>query len=224
MAMTDIGGANYFALRDYISWDLNKGVMRSRGGARLVAFPQEFTLGLLEGLMDECGEAWPIVLYRCGEWWGRRNMERMAKELTTFYNSPMKEMSTAVAHGAFSESWALHGWGRLTFDLADIDSGFLHATVREAPVAAVFAAGQRDAKGRTVDSLLSGVLAGTFSFVAEAEIIAHEIACTARGDSACQFVVGAKAPLADVPEWVRKKMSAEEIGQRLRSAGSAKAS
>lgn len=209
--------ANYFAASDYVKWDLGRGVLRSRGGARLIAFPQEFTTGLLNGLEDECGEAWHVVMYRCGEWWGKREMERLEKDLGAFYQEELKSLPSAHAHASLAEAWALHGWGRLSFDMADIERGIMHARVESSQIASAFLATGKDAKGRCVCSLLSGVLAGMFIHMSKAELAAHELTCIARGDESCRFVLGLKTRMANVPEQIRKKASVDEILGTLRS-------
>jgi len=211
--------ANYFSAGDYISWDMGKGVLRARGGARLIAFPHEFTTGLLSGLEDECGEAWPIVLYRCGEWWGKRQMERIEKDLGGFYEQDMREMSTAQAHASLSEAWALHGWGRVSFDVGDIETGLLHARVEGSQIASAFLASGKDAKGRPVCNLLAGVLAGMFAHMTKVDIAAHELSCVARKDDVCRFVVAQKPKLANVPELVRKKAGIDEIMKSIKGGG-----
>ena len=208
--------ANYFSASDYVKWDMGRGVLRSRSGARLIAFPHEFTTGLLAGLEDECGEAWHVVMYRCGEWWGKREMERLEKDLGAFYQEELRSLPSAHAHASLAEAWALHGWGRLSFDMADIERGLMHARVENSQIAAAFLATGKDAKGRCVCSLLSGVLAGMFAHMSKAEIAAHELTCVGRGEEVCRFVLGLKTRLTNVPEHLRKKASAAEIIDKLR--------
>jgi predicted hydrocarbon binding protein len=208
--------SSYYAPRDYLQWDLQRGVLRSRGGARVIAFPQEFSQGLLEGLLDECGEAWPVVLYRCGEWWGRRQMERMSKDLEEHLGGALSGFPTGLAQTILSDAWACHGWGRLELELKDIERGLLHATVEGAPFAALFVSQQRDAKGRPVDALLAGSLAGMFSQASGADMAAHEIACVARGEPSCRFVIGLQDRLKGVPDLLRRKIAPDEILAQLR--------
>jgi len=210
---------NFFAATDYIKWDMGRGVLRARGGARLMAFPQEFTVGLLAGLEDECGEAWPIVMYRCGEWWGKRHMERMEKDLGAHYREELRDLPTAHAHSSLTEAWALHGWGRISFDMADIEHGVMHVHVDGSQIAAAFMASGKDPKGKPVCSLLSGIMAGLFSHMTKAEIVAHEVSCVARKEDACRFVMGQKEKVAGVPDMIRKRATVEEIGQKLKGGG-----
>lgn len=208
--------SNYYAPRDYLQWDMRSGKLTSRGGARVVVFPQEFAEGLVEGLLDECGEAWPVVLYRCGEWWGKRQMGRAGKELASHLGAPLEQFPLALAQTVYADMWATHGWGKLSLDGADLEQGLLHATVEGAPFGALFVSQKRDAKGRPVDAVLAGALAGMFAEASGADIVAHEIACAARGEPACRFVVGTRERVAAVPELLRKKVDANGIIEQLR--------
>ena len=76
----------------------------------------------------------------------------------------------------------------------------------------------KDAKGRPVDALLAGVLAGMFSEAAGGEVVCYETACVARKEPTCRFVLGHKPRLQEVREWVRQRVSADEIVTRLKAA------
>jgi predicted hydrocarbon binding protein len=208
-------GGNFYSYRDYIASDMKTGVLHARGGTRIMAFPECFVTGLLDGLQDECGQAWPIVRYRCGEWWGQRQMKRMEKHLGEHFGSPLKDLVTAQVHATLCEGWATEGWGRFSFDLAHIQKGLLVLAVPEGIVAEVFRTAERPAKGKPVDSLVAGALGGMFSQASGADLVAHEISCSARGDECCKFVVGLRSKLEEVPGWVRKNQSPDEIMAQL---------
>ncbi len=216
MSLATAMKANYFSHLDYVDLDAGKGVITSRSGTRLVAFPFEFTLGLLESLEDECGQAWPVVLYKCGEWWGRRQMQRYEKELSAYYGSALEELPTAHVHASLVEAWGTQGWGKLSFELNNIKQGLIYAQVSDTPFAEVFAKSGRDAKGMPIDHLAAGALAGMFSHASNSAIAAHEISCVARGDANCTFVLGLSERLNEVPNWVKKGTSKDDIQAQLK--------
>lgn len=202
---------NYFALGDYFNLNPGKGEISTRDGVRLIAFPHEFTVGLLEGLEDEVGQAWPVVMYRCGQWWGRRQMRRLNSELSQYYNQPLDELPTSQVHGLLRQAWAVQGWGRLDINLEHINHGLMHVRVFDAPIASVFKKTGRDTHGQPVDSLIAGALTGMFSQATDASVSAWEIECSANGAEACRFIVGLEGKLAEVPGMVRKGVSADDI-------------
>lgn len=207
--------ANYFAQSTYFKWDMGRGVVRERGGARVMAFPQEFSMGLLAGLIDECGEAWPIVLESCGAFWGRRQMERLEAELGAFHAARLKSLRTAVAQAAISECLAVHGWGRAEFDLSEVKKRILLVRVSESPMAAAVVHGKLDAGGRPVDALLCGALAAMFTQASGSAMHCKEIRCVASGSPVCEFVLAAEGRLDEIPAMLRKNLTRDEIVQSL---------
>ena len=196
---------NYFSARDYYKWDMKHGVIRERGGARVMAFPQEFSIGLVKGLIEECGEAWPIVLRSCGTFWGKRQMERLEHELGAFHGARLKGVPTAVVHSAIAECLAVHGWGRATFDLSEFQRKVLLVRVGESPMVKAVLEAKIDTGHNPVDSLLAGAFAAMFSHATSETIEAKEISCVARGEAVCEFVVGTPARLSALTALVRQR-------------------
>ena len=202
---------NYFSARDYYKWDMGKGVIRERGGARVMAFSQEFSVGLLAGLIDECGDAWPIVLRSCGAYWGKRQFERIEQELGTFYGARLKGVPTAVVHGAIAECFAVHGWGRVEFDLSEFSRKAMLVRVKESPAVAAVLHAKLSTGVHTVDALLAGALAAMFSQATGDVVDAKEISCVARGDARCEIVIGTPKRLEALPTLIRQRASRDEI-------------
>lgn len=211
-------GGNYYAKDDYLDWNMKTGVLRSRGGARIMAFPECFMIGLFDGLEDECGQAWTVVLYRCGEWWGKRQMERMEKNLGAHFGAELTTLSTAQVHASIQEAWATEGWGRMKLNLEHLEKGFLHVTVTQSPISEAFVKAGRDAKNRPVDSLTGGAIAGMFSHAAKADLAAHQIACVVAGAPVNEYLLGQREKLKEVPALQRKGMSVAEIIENLTAA------
>ncbi len=207
--------ANYFAQSTYYKWDMGRGVVRERGGSRVMAFPQEFSIGLIAGLIEECGEAWPVVLQSCGSFWGKRQMDRLETELSAFHGERMKSLPTATAHAAIAECLAVHGWGRAEFDLSEIKKRLLLVRVNESPMARAVIDGKLDTGNKPVDALLSGALGAMFTHASGAAMECREIRCTASGAPVCEFVLAPEGRLSGVLALVRKNASREDILESL---------
>jgi predicted hydrocarbon binding protein len=203
--------ANYFAKGDYYKWDMGKGVLKERGGARVMAFPQEFSIGLIAGLVEECGEAWPIVMQSCGAFWGKRQMERLDKELSTFHGARIKGLPTATVHCAISECLAVHGWGRATFDLSEFTRRVLLVRVSDSPMVAAVNEAKLDTGDKPVDALLAGALAAMFSVASGAAMECKEISCQGRGEPYCEFVIATEGRLGALGSLIRKRASRDEM-------------
>jgi uncharacterized protein len=203
--------ANYFAHSTYFRWDMGRGIVRERSGARVMAFPQEFSIGIFAGLIEECGDAWPIVLQSCGTFWGKRQMERIEAELSAFHGARLRSLPTAVAHAAISECLAVHGWGRVEFELSQIQRRILLIRVDESPMARAVLDSSLEVGNRPVDAMLAGALAAMFTHASGATMECKEIRCKANGDPICEFVLASEGRLAGVPMLLRQRASREEI-------------
>jgi uncharacterized protein len=209
---------NFYSYKKYLSWDMKKGVLENPSNTRMIAFPNCFMVGLLEGLEDECGQAWSVVMYRCGEWWGKRQMQRMERNLGEHFGKSLQELPTAQVHATFMEGWATEGWGRLKLDLDNLQHGFIYASVSNSPITEAFLNSELDARKRPVDFLTTGALVGMFSQASDTELIGCQIACITQGAERNEFLVGQKEVLEDVQNMVKKGMSAAEILSTLTQA------
>lgn len=214
---TNISG-NFYSYKKYLSWDMKKGTLENPANTRMIAFPNCFMVGLLEGLEDECGQAWSVVMYRCGEWWGKRQMQRIERILGEHFGKPLHELPTAQVHASVMEGWATEGWGRLKLDLENLQHGFIFASVSSSPITEAFLSSELDSRKRPVDFLTAGALAGMFSQASDSELVGYQIACVTQGAEANEFLVGQKEVLEDVQNMVKKGMSAAEILASLTQA------
>ena len=61
---------NYFSHPAFLQVDLKAGVLRSRGGARLIGVNEDFLRGFVLACEHEVGPATPLILRRCGQRFG----------------------------------------------------------------------------------------------------------------------------------------------------------
>jgi hypothetical protein len=208
-------GGNFFASANYLSWDMKAGVLHTPDKVRVMGFPICMLVGILEGLEEECGQAWSVVLHSCGKWWGKRQMTRLQKALQEHFGKPLAELPTAQVHASLSEAFATEGWGRVDLNIKYADKGILRVGVKNSPFIQAFADSKLNVKNALVDHLLAGALAGMFSQATNAEMDAVEIACVNRGDEKCEFVVGLKSKLEEVPALLKQGLWADEICAKL---------
>jgi uncharacterized protein len=210
-----LGGGNFFAYRDYLSWDMKAGVLHTRDKVRVMGFPVCMLVGILEGLEEECGQAWSVVLYSCGKWWGKRQMQRFQKALHKHFGQSLEELPTAQVHAALAEAFATEGWGRVSLDIKYADKGVLRVGVKGSPFVEAFQSSKLETKNTAVDYLFAGALAGMFSYMTNADIAVTEVACTNQGAEKCEFVVGLSDKLNPVAGWLKQGMPADEIFETL---------
>lgn len=203
----------------YIRPDIHTGMLTSRGGYRLAAFPMPLLEALYWGLRYETGQAARVILYNCGRNWGEEFFRRFEDELSRYHNQPLRELPIGILLDALSDLWATHGWGRLTLDFSAGEQGVVQASVRNSG----FALAVRNSFGPEETStprepggyLEAGVLASLFSLLSGRELICVQTTCESLGADQSRFLIGTAQRLHSCEEWVRKGMSHDEILDRL---------
>ena len=203
---------NHYQEDEYFRSNIRAGVIRNPIGTRIVALPEEFLLGLHRGLVDETGEAAPVVLHAAGRWWGKQLARRHDVELRQLYGQDAGELSTTFYLQVLRRIWAMHGWGRLDLDFALESKGIIRVTLANSLFATV--AGVSD---KPVDHLLAGVLGSLVGHLAGRDLEAVEIACTSRGDQQCVFLVGIKARVLVLTGWVRQGRTPAQILEAIQA-------
>jgi len=201
---------DYFLDPGYLSTDLSLGVTLNRSGTRIITLSADFLRGLHRAMTEETGEAWFLVLYRCGFIWGQRVALRLERELAGFYGKSLRELDMALFVHLVEGFFAVHGWGRLRFSFARINQGLVEAEL-ENPLYAT-AVGRSE---RTVEALVSGLLSSIFSHLSGQELLCHQTECVSLGHPVSRFVLGQAKRLDPVPEWVEQDTPHDEIVRRL---------
>ena len=204
------GFRNRYREEEYFDLNVKNGVIRNPLGTRMMAFPEDFILGLHRGLEDETGAASSVVLYTVGKWWGARFVRRQAQEVRAFFDVEMGEMPASIFMLVMRRVWSLFGWGSLdvSFDLSeqgfvrvDIDRSIYSETVGNI--------------GRPSEFLVAGILASIVGEMAGRELDCVQIACRSKGDRRCTFLVGMKQRTEAIQKWVEKKAGPSDILQRV---------
>ncbi|MEN9223935.1 MAG: V4R domain-containing protein [Thermostichus sp. HHBFW_bins_43] len=203
----------------YIRPDIHTGLLASRGGYRLAAFPMPLLEALYSGLRYETGQAARVILYNCGRDWGEEFFRRFEDELSRYHNQPLRELPMGILLDALSDLWATHGWGRLELDFSAGNQGLVQATVRNSGFALAARASLRpedsSAPREPAGYLESGVLASLFSLLSGRDLICVQTTCESLGADQNRFLIGTAQRLHNCEEWVRKGLSHDEILDRL---------
>lgn len=208
------GSAGYFAAEDFVIQDTPGGVLSDRSGARLLAVPESLTLGLLEGLTEECGRQGPEVIRQGGVAQGRHQMAQLEQHFGELFGAPLGELPAAQVQAALMEAWAALGWGQLRFDLSHLAHGLLCVTVQDSVLSAADESATGAATGEISDCLTAGLLTGMFSHATRAELEAVQLSVES-GAAGSSFIIAQQERLAAVPDWLRAGQSPEEIIRRL---------
>jgi hypothetical protein len=146
---------------------------------------------------------------------------RFDRELTAYYQAPLRSLSAGLVHACLADAFNYHGWGKLTVDLADLGHGFLTVTVANAALPALVTEADRP-----VDLLMAGLLAAVFAHLAGADLDAVQTECPSMGAEAERFVVGPAARIKEIEQWLataapHAAVPHAAVVERLRAAAAA---
>jgi len=212
MGPTDVvpGFRNPYRDEEYFSLNVRNGVLRNSLGTRLVAFPEDFILGLHRGLEDETGAAAGVVLYSVGRWWGARFVRRQAQEIRSFFDVEMGEMPASLYLLVLRRVWAPYGWGRLDVSFELSEQGFVRVDIDRSIYSEVVGN-----IGRPSEHLVAGILASVIGELSGRDLECVQVACKSKGDRRCSFLVGIKSRADVVRAWVDQGVGPTDIIDRV---------
>lgn len=204
------GASAFYDPATYLRHDLGLGTATHRSGTKVVTLTSDFLRGLHRALTEETGEAWTLVLYRCGLIWGERVAERMEREFEAFYDRPLRELRMTLFVELLEEYFATNGWGRLTIDFRLANHGLVEFELADPLYASVI--GRSDG---ACEFLVAGLLGSIFSRFAGAALLCHQTECVSLGDPVSRFLLGDARRLDPVPGWVAERTRHDEMVRRL---------
>lgn len=201
---------NVFSTPDFITLNIAAGVMRSRGGTRMIAVNDDFLQGFVAACEHEAGQATPIILRRCGTFFGKRLAQRFENELTSYADMPLRDRSMVEFGALLQDMFSGFGMGRIDIDWEKGPEGYLPIRLDGSPMQDI------GPKGHTADDLFSGILEGFFTAFVDAPV-----ACVQTGDKrlgskdGTTFIVVVGDRVDDVERFVAEQLPHREIVQRL---------
>lgn len=101
--------------------DLRQGTARTPQGTREIFLSTDVLRGVYEALSFEAGEAWGLVVHRCGQLWGERVTQRLWDEAVQHAGTTPSDLGVEPFL-AWMRDWFRHsGWGDTVFDLRDAE-------------------------------------------------------------------------------------------------------
>lgn len=162
---------NYFTHPSFLSFDEKQGVLRSRGGTRLCMVSEDFLKGFVNAVEHETGQATPIILRRCGKFFGERLARRFETELTEFSGVSMRDRAMYEFSALIQDMWLGTGMGEIQVQWEMGQHGFLPVTLQGDPMVEINAGNQK------MDDLFAGILEGFMGHFAGGSLV-----CVQTGD------------------------------------------
>lgn len=195
---------NYFSSPEFLRLDVTAGVLRSRGGTRMLGVSEDFLRGFVVACEHETGPASRLVLRRCGEFFGQRLARRFEAELGQFASMSLRDRSMTEFAVLIADMWQACGMGRISIDWSCGRHGFLAVELADSPMQDI------GPSGHVGDDMFVGIIGGFLGSFAEAELQCIQSGDTRLGDrEGTTFIVGS-------PEVTRR-------AEGLRAAGSSHA-
>ncbi|MBL9008306.1 MAG: hypothetical protein JNJ46_28860 [Myxococcales bacterium] len=145
---------NYFSSPQFVRSDLKAGVLRSRGGTRLIGISEDFLRGFVVACEHETGPATSLVLRRCGRFFGARLARRCEDEISSYLGRSLRDGTMSEFEVVLQDLWTACGMGELRIDWSRGQFGFLSAKLVNSPMQDI------GPKGHVADDMFEGVIEG----------------------------------------------------------------
>jgi uncharacterized protein len=201
---------NFFSPDAYLQGDVETGLLESRGGSRLIALPEALLQGLYNGLTTEVGQAAGVVLFQCGNHWGKHFYRRFGEEISKYYQKPLAQMEMVEFLQCLKQCWKTHGWGVIDFNFDQYQQGFIVAKIKNSPFDEV-----TPEDDITMGYAEAGILSSFFTLLTGRNLhcvqTAHE-----KADSPWNcFVIGVEERIKPAEAWRSEGQDHDTIMERL---------
>ncbi len=155
---------NYFSNPAFLQLDVRRGVLRSRGGTRMLGVSEDFLSGFVVACEDEAGSAAPFILRRCGYFFGTRLARRFEQELADFSGQSVRDRPMIEFDILLRDLWLASGLGELDVDWEQGVHGFISMRLTNSPMQDI------GPSGHIGEDMFTGVLEGFFSTFGDGEM------------------------------------------------------
>ena len=163
---------NYFTHPAYLRLDVKAGVLRSRGGTRMLVVNDDFLHGFVTACEHEAGPAATLILRRCGEFFGGRLARRFEAELGSFAGVSLRDRRMVELDALIRDLWCGCGLGEVEIDWSAGEHGFLPIRLKDSPMQDI------GPSGHVGDDMFCGIFGGFF-----AEFCGSDMRCVQTGDA-----------------------------------------
>jgi len=167
---------NYFSSPQSVRGDLKSGVLRSRGGTRLIGVSEDFLRGFVVACEHEAGPATSLILRRCGQFFGTRLARRCEDEISAYLGRPLRDGSMTEFEVIVQDLWNGCGLGDLRIDWGRGSSGFLAVKLVNSPMQDI------GPKGHIADDMFEGVIEGFVGHFAGDDFVCIQTGDVRMGD------------------------------------------
>lgn len=199
---------NYFTHPAFLRLDAEAGVLRSRGGTRLVGVTEDLLRGLLSACERVKGDGAARVLRRCGAAFGARLGRRFEAELAQYSGLSVRDRPMGEFDALLTDLWHGAGLGHLAVDWAHAQSGHIPLRLKDCPLLSL-------GTGAAADELATGLLEGFIGHFAEPGLRCVETGRPAEDGAGTTFVLAFEEDAARVESLLSQGLPHAQIVARL---------
>jgi predicted hydrocarbon binding protein len=201
---------NYFSAPSFLKLDVAAGVIRSRGGTRMLAVSEDFLRGFVTACEHEAGKAAPLILRRCGTFFGARLARRFEAEIGSYAGVSLRDRSMLELNGLMEDLWNGCGYGQLTIDWSKGSAGIIPIVLENSPMQDI------GPKGHTADDLFCGIFEGFIGHFAESGMRCVQTGDRRLGDKeGTTFILGFEDTMGRITGLLADKQPHSRIVARL---------
>ena len=203
---------NHYHFKEFFAFDHKTGMVNDWNQSRIIFASEDFIIGLIEGLEEEVGPAAPVVMYKIGEEWGKKDAAFFRKWFKQEYylESPLEKLNLAYILEAWWWPFTAQGWGNWEVDMSEQKNGFIFVNIFDSAVARTLGD-----VGKPVCHIYAGLLAGFFSQLVKKSLSSIEIQCYSMGETYCKFLIGKQDRIDAATFWLNEGAGAKDIETRL---------
>ncbi|MEL6543103.1 MAG: hypothetical protein AAFQ82_00655 [Myxococcota bacterium] len=215
MSAAELLALNYFSNPKTISFDMETGVLQTKGGTRLCAVNRDFLRGFVGACVHEAGPAAHEIFLSCGRHFGKRLAARMEKEIGEHAKRSVREFEMYQFDGVLREMWRAFGMGDVEFDWKrGRELGAIPVSLSHSPMLGVHI--EEDKR----DAMMAGLLEGFVNHFSAVELTCIQtLSSTQSNETEEKFVLVQSKHAKTVSEWVGANQSHHEVLSKLVTLG-----
>lgn len=202
---------NYFTHPAFLRLDAEAGVLRSRGGTRIVGVTEDLLRGLLGACERVAGDGAARILRRCGAAFGARLGRRFEAELAQYSGLSVRDRPMGEFDALLTDLWHGAGLGHLAVDWAHAQSGHIPLRLEDSPLLAL----GTGATEELAAGLVSGFLEGFIGHFAEPGLRCVKTGSQTEGGAGTTFVLAFEEDAARVETLLSQGLPHAQIVARL---------
>ena len=193
-----------------LRFEARRGVVTNRSGTRLIGVSEDFLRGFVAAMENEVGNATPMLLRKCGVFFGKRLAQRFENEIGAFAGVAARDRPMSEFGALLKDLWTTYGLGNLSVDWSKGSLGIIPIKLDGSPMQDI------GPKGHVSDDLFQGIFQGFFS-----HFTGPSVRCVQTGDlrlgskEGTTFVVTVERLAKRVEQMAADRIPHSEIVSRI---------